>query len=230
MNTSNQSLPQELPSTKQLLISTFIALVTAALLLVTGVMPAEYGIDPTGLGTKLGLTEMGEIKMQLAEEAAQDALLDEQTNQATEAKDTQAAVISTATTPSPTTNIDSQATSAEITSNTSTPVEPVIKEESRIVTLKPGEAAEIKLAMNKAETANFNWSVDKGHLNYDIHGDTKGIKYHNYSKGKAVTQDKGQMTAAFDGKHGWFWRNRSKETVTLTLIVSGQYSEIIRVL
>ena len=33
------------------------------------VLPAEYGIDPTGVGRALGLTQMGEIKVQLAEEA-----------------------------------------------------------------------------------------------------------------------------------------------------------------
>lgn len=37
-------------------------------------LPAEYGIDPTGVGGLLGLTEMGAIKQQLAGEAAsQDA-------------------------------------------------------------------------------------------------------------------------------------------------------------
>jgi len=33
------------------------------------VLPAEYGIDPTGIGRALGLTPMGEIKMSLAAEA-----------------------------------------------------------------------------------------------------------------------------------------------------------------
>lgn len=37
-------------------------------------LPAEYGIDPTGVGGLMGLTEMGAIKQQLAgEAAAQDA-------------------------------------------------------------------------------------------------------------------------------------------------------------
>ena len=37
-------------------------------------LPAEYGIDPTGVGRLMGLTEMGAIKQQLAgEAAAQDA-------------------------------------------------------------------------------------------------------------------------------------------------------------
>lgn len=68
----NTELPQEneLPSKQQLLRSTIIALIVGATLLVTTVLPAEYGIDPTGVGGVLGLKEMGVIKMQLAEEAA----------------------------------------------------------------------------------------------------------------------------------------------------------------
>ncbi len=39
-------------------------------------LPAEYGIDPTGLGRIMGLTRMGEIKQQLyAEAEAEDAAL-----------------------------------------------------------------------------------------------------------------------------------------------------------
>lgn len=46
------------PSTSSLLISLAFALVVAAMLFVVAVLPAEYGIDPTGLGTRLGLTNM----------------------------------------------------------------------------------------------------------------------------------------------------------------------------
>ena len=71
----NAQLPSraELPSSGQLLRSTIIALVSAAIILVTIVLPSEYAIDPTGIGAKLGLTQMGEIKMELAAEAEADA-------------------------------------------------------------------------------------------------------------------------------------------------------------
>ena len=49
----------ELPSTAQLLRSTFIALFAAVAILVTVVLPAEYGIDPTGTGRALGFTQLG---------------------------------------------------------------------------------------------------------------------------------------------------------------------------
>jgi hypothetical protein len=64
--------PSELPSTGRLLKSTGIAAAVAGAMLVFVVLPAEYGVDPTGAGSLLGLTEMGRIKMQLAEEAALD--------------------------------------------------------------------------------------------------------------------------------------------------------------
>ena len=55
----------ELPTTRKLVRSTAIAAVSATAILVAVVLPAEYGIDPTGVGSALNLTEMGEIKTQL---------------------------------------------------------------------------------------------------------------------------------------------------------------------
>ena len=71
----NTPLPtvNELPSTRKLVRSTVIALLTAVGLLVTVVMPSEYAIDPTGVGRALGLTQMGELKIILAQEALADA-------------------------------------------------------------------------------------------------------------------------------------------------------------
>lgn len=65
----NTDLPNraELPSSKKLLRSTLLAAITASVLLSTIVLPSEYAIDPTGIGRALGLTQMGEIKMQLAQ-------------------------------------------------------------------------------------------------------------------------------------------------------------------
>jgi hypothetical protein len=65
----------DLPTTTRLVRSTIIAGVSALAILVTVVLPSEYGIDPTGFGRLTGLTTMGQIKMQLAEEAAADEAL-----------------------------------------------------------------------------------------------------------------------------------------------------------
>jgi len=74
-NVSKPTL-DDLPTSKQLLRSTCIAFVAAIAILIAIVLPSEYAIDPTGIGRALGLTEMGEIKTQLAEEAAADAAMD----------------------------------------------------------------------------------------------------------------------------------------------------------
>ena len=49
---------QALPSSKRLLLSTLSALVVATLVLVLGVLPAEYGVDLTGLGQRMGLAAL----------------------------------------------------------------------------------------------------------------------------------------------------------------------------
>jgi hypothetical protein len=47
-----------LPSSKRLLVSTLLAMLASAVLLITAVLPAEYGMDPTGIGQQLGLTAL----------------------------------------------------------------------------------------------------------------------------------------------------------------------------
>jgi len=34
------------------------------------------------------------------------------------------------------------------------------------------------------------------------------------------------LEAAFDGNHGWFWRNRGQADVTITLRTNGDYADI----
>jgi len=42
------------------------ALLVAGLALVVGVLPAEFGVDPTGIGRRLGLLELSAVKQQVA--------------------------------------------------------------------------------------------------------------------------------------------------------------------
>ncbi|MEX0302817.1 MAG: transmembrane anchor protein, partial [Leisingera sp.] len=72
MHNADKPKPEDLPTPEKLVKSTLIAAASAAAILVTVVLPSEYAIDPTGIGRLLGLTGMGEIKNQLAEEAEAD--------------------------------------------------------------------------------------------------------------------------------------------------------------
>jgi len=215
----------ELPSSGQLLRSTLIALIAAGVLLVTVVMPAEYAIDPTGAGRLLGLTQMGELKQTLAEEAATEA------QPPAEAAPAEPA----ATTPDKDEPVAAQAEPAPAAAPTPAQPEPpkVATQQHEVnLTLKPNQATEIKLEMKEGAKANFHWTANGGRLNYDTHGDPykapKGF-YHGYGKGKNTPELQGELVAAFDGKHGWFWRNRTNETVKLTLRTDGEYITIEQV-
>jgi hypothetical protein len=68
-------------------------------------------------------------------------------------------------------------------------------------------------------------------VNHDTHGDIVNAPagfYHGYTRGTAMQSDEGVLVAAFDGTHGWFWRNRGSEVVTVRLEVSGDYQEMKR--
>ena len=212
----NSQMPrlEDLPTSKQLIRSTIIAAATAGAILAVVILPSEYGVDPTGAGKMLGLTEMGEIKMQLAEEAAADAAADA----AARAENARALVVQAA-------NGGAQSTSAP-------PAVPSIvtgRNDTTSLTLAPNEGAEIKLTAAKGARIAFDWSVEGGHVNFDTHADAPGISYHGYGKGRESTGEQGELVAAFDGKHGWFWRNRSGAPVTITLRTQGEYSEVKRV-
>lgn len=219
MYNTDRPARHELPSTGQLIRSTVIAAVIAVVLLLTVVLPAEYALDPTGAGRILGLTEMGEIKEQLAEEAAAD--------QAAEAvavePDTEKAPEATET-PAKTEEPASQSQAAPATEPQ--PTETQWRDEIR-VELSPGEGTEYKLTMEEGDVARYSWVAEGGPINYDTHGNGSGQAI-SYEKGRGVPEDEGELEAAFTGKHGWFFRNRNDDDITLVLRVRGDYGELTR--
>ncbi len=200
----------ELPTSAQLIRSTLIAAVSAVMLLFSVVLPAEYGVDPTGIGRLLGLTEMGQIKTRLAQEAEADAAA------ALAARSEPAPVLSASETSTP------AATASHAASQTAAWRDEIA------FTLAPGQGTEIKLRMNEGEKTLYTWTVQGGVVNYDTHGDAPGRSI-SYVKGRGVPADEGVLVAAFTGNHGWFWRNRGEADVTVVLRTSGTYSEIKRV-
>lgn len=195
-------------------------------------MPAEYGIDYTGMGKVLGLTEMGEIKMSLAHEAAAEAEAEEAALAAIEEEQP----LENQTIEAEIAEVTEQIVAEETEDNVavesvSPPLDFIpLSRDSFTVTLAPGETAEIKVRMKKDSLVLYGWKTESGTINFDNHGDTEGIRYHNYSKGTFVEEDQGVIQAAFEGFHGWFWRNRGEETITLTLEIQGAYTEPKRVI
>lgn len=202
MYNANKPDASELPSSAKLVKSTGIAAVIATALLVTVVLPAEYGVDPTRVGSLLGLTEMGRIKMQLAAEAEAE----------------EAGLATSASAPAAVTTTPAEAASTPTGQRT----------DETVITLAPDQGAEIKLVMEEGARVDFTWTSSGGAINYDTHADRPGTPYHGYGKGSEQRVE-GELVAAFTGSHGWFWRNRTGEPVTITLRTEGAYSEVKRV-
>jgi len=207
----NSDIPTraELPSSRQLIKSTIIAIIAAAVILVTLVLPSEYAIDPTGVGKMLNLTEMGEIKQQLSEEAEADRKRD---------------LLEKGASDQSSSFLGGLLGLFVGSAHAQTADKPWTGEFS--YTLKRGEGIEVKLVMEKGGEAEFRWVAEGGKLNYDLHGDGSG-KNISYEKARGVPGHEGVLTAAFTGNHGWFWRNRDKQDVTVKLQVRGAYSKIV---
>jgi len=163
------------PSKKAIIKASAAALVVALVILFTAVLPAEYGIDPTGAGMALGFSALN---------------------------------------------------ATETTSVLSTyRAEPELYKEN-IVTfrLEPNQGFEYKFKMKEGQMLLYSWTA-KGEVDYEFHGqleeDTSGA-FTSYEKSKGASAS-GSLVAPYEGIHGWFWHNKSGNTVTLTLTTAGYY-------
>ncbi|MBX9910673.1 MAG: transmembrane anchor protein [Beijerinckiaceae bacterium] len=207
----------ELPSTAQLIKSTVLALIAAVVILVTIVLPAEHAIDPTGIGRMLKLTQMGEIRQQLAAEAEADRIKDQQ-QQPTPQPEKRSGLMD---------RLASLIISPAAAQERIVVAQAAAKKDELTITLKPTEGVEYKLTMVKGAAVQFDWTVEGGVVNYDMHGTPKGGgKETSYKTERGVAKQSGTLTAGFDGSHGWFWRNRGTQPVTIKLKVEGAYSEL----
>ena len=194
---------EELPSSAQLIRSTVIAAIGAAVILIAVVLPAEYGIDPTGAGRILGLTEMGEIKQELADEAEQDQMTHDEPEQSSSLlNEVFGLFVGTAH-------------AQEAWTDTIT------------FTLAPDAYTEIKLVMDEGAVAEYAWVAEGGRINFDLHAHGNGQSV-DYDRGRGETSGEGSIDAPFAGEHGWFWRNRDSSAVTITLQLRGNYGDIVR--
>lgn len=188
----------EVPSTRRLLNATAIAIAVAGIILVTTVLPAEYGIDPTGIGSRLGQGALAGTA-----EAA------EPTSAATDTAEAGLDAVGQPAKP-----VEAGAVSKR---------EGEYRNETMSVTLPPGKGAEIKATMKSGDGMVFHWSAD-GDVAVDMHGERTGAasdEYTSYWIERSRRQASGTFTAPFDGSHGWYWLNRSSEPVTVQVEVTG---------
>src|SRR5688572_30765486 len=180
--------------------ATVIAALAAAAILVAVVLPAEYGIDWTGIGRLTGLTAMGRDKVAAAK-----------------AVETEARAPAVAATP-PKGGAETVATSSTR----------ALRSDTLEIPIAPGVGLEYKAVLAEGESMVFDWDASGAELRFDFHGEPQGGPdgmFLSFRKG-AAAKDAGSLRAPFAGTHGWYWKNAGSVPVVVKLRVSGFYSEL----
>jgi hypothetical protein len=166
------------------------ALLVAGLLLVTVVLPAEYGLDPLGTGARLGLMEISATEQKAAAFAA---------SLANDPASARAGVV---------------------------PQDQEFHRETVDFKVGPDGWMEYKYRLDKGEALLYSWKATSP-VEYEFHAEPDGAPAgyaESYEKVPSSTQALGTLTAPFSGIHGWYWKNRSRQEVTITLSTAGFYN------
>ncbi len=207
MSEANHPATLESPSQRQILRATGIAILIAAIICVTIVLPAEYGIDPLHTGAALGLLSLSKATANAAPAAT---------------------AVSAAEAPA---EIQAPVIKGVFVSQPGS-----YKVDSRELTLGPGEGIEIKYHMQKGSGMVYSWTANRN-VEYEFHGepDVKpagaGEDYfESYEKDDAQgkKESHGTFTAPSTGIQGWFWDNESPSPITIKLVTAGFYDYILQ--
>ncbi|HVJ29218.1 MAG TPA: hypothetical protein VNA66_02835 [Gammaproteobacteria bacterium] len=198
------------PSGQRIAVSVGVAIIIAALVLVVAVLPAEYGIDPTGIGKALGLTELKAPASRTIE--VKDVIGGNERVREVEVPAFNEPV------PLPNPGVH-QAEERPIQTRTMT------------LTLKEGQQTEIKTVLQESKVIVYHWQTDGGLVYSDLHGHDPAagqeffVRYREDQDG--ATEATGSLVAPFAGEHGWYWLNIHDGPVTITLTVTGFYDDIV---
>ena len=212
----------EPPAKKTIAKATLVALLVASVLLITAVLPAEYGIDPLGTGRALHLTDLSKAEIGKGSEKP--------------------------STPTDLKKDESPPTIVPVLEPAADGGAPTMKGtfiaqpkryriDAREMKLAPGEGMEIKYNMKKGHGLIYSWiSSDK--LLFEFHGEPnvkpsgkEGTDYYEtYEIDNQIGKDQahGTFIAPSSGIHGWFWENNTPNEVTLKLVSAGFYDWIFQ--
>jgi hypothetical protein len=192
---------------KDLFRGTVVAALVAGIILTIAVLPAEYGIDPTGIGKALGLTSLHSAAAAAPAAAEADAAASPvpQGSQVSALGEVRALTIASKQTVAYRADIQEW-------------------------TLAPGKGLEVKANLAKGATLIYSWKTKNGELiNHDFHGDPTNAnnnEFESFIAEKGVSQSSASLIAPFTGVHGWYWENKTSAPVTLVLHASGFYTGI----
>ena len=194
---------------KGLLTTVLVAAVLAAIVLVAVILPAEYNVDPTGVGRMLGLTSLSEPGAATRTLEIRDVSGGNET--LVEIPDTGEP------TPLPNPAVFQQQDTAPETRTLTVQI-PAVK------------GTEVKAVLQEAKAIVFSWKVDGGETVYcDFHGHNAelGPGFVRYREDEEASSGQGSLVAPFEGEHGWYWLNYNTEPVSITLTITGYFDDIV---
>lgn len=205
------------PSSGSLFKSAFFTLLGAVIVTALFIMPAEYGVDPTGVGTKLGLTDLD-----AAEPTAEEA-----------PTTLPAPKLVTGAFPEVPAPEDFDYYEPEILgdpfsrSHTSE-----FRSDTLEVPLDEFEHVEIKATMKQGDALVYSWKLVEGDTVYtDFHADPHQTELYpdrywiRYAESEEASAS-GSLVAPFTGNHGWYWMNIEENPVRIVLEVRGYYESL----
>ncbi|MBL7761317.1 MAG: hypothetical protein KAF41_10240 [Flavobacterium sp.] len=187
---------------KSIVKQVVIALVIGAVLLVSAVLPAEYGIDPLGIGKATGFSKLyvGDASAETATSGPHKVL-----------------------------QLDNVGSGADVpkpaAANNPAPATPLAERTDEVsIVIPAGKGLEYKVNMLKYGSFKYEWITDKGELYFDFHGEVKGNS--NYFENYTIAYSNnmvGSFIAPFEGPQGWYFKNNSNEDITVKIKLKGQY-------
>lgn len=97
------------------------------------------------------------------------------------------------------------------------------------VTLAAGEGREVKAKMQAGGEFDYQWATNGPTVHYELHGEPDGARngeYTSYDIGVSAGKQ-GKFRAPFAGTQGWYWRNDTKQTVTVTVKAEGTWASFV---
>ena len=211
----------EVERSPSLFRSALLALLAAGLATVLFVLPAEYGVDPTGVGERLGLLQLAQTEAPAqTQESATPSPADERP-----------ARMITGEYPGIPEAFDYYEPDV-LGEPYSKAQDAPFRMETFEIRLEEFEQVEYKARMRRGDVIVYSWSVDDGIVYTDFHADPGDnatgypdqyfIRYRESENGS----DSGSLVAPFDGNHGWYWLNIEDHPITISLQVAGYFERI----
>ncbi len=201
-------------TSSQIIKATVIALATSFIITIIAVLPAEYGKDYTGLGTVLGFSRLHQNEEESGPKLAKKEAVNQDFKELT------------------LNNVGSEPTEQKpIEANNPAPIKQYENRKDSIKIIVPaGKGLEYKIAVLKYGQVKYAWKTNNGILFVDLHGDVKTLeKNSGYFESYTVANSNnmaGSFIAPYEGKHGWYFKNKTNQDIEVKIHLTGEYQLI----